>query len=110
LKANANGLIPIVSNQCFELWYLLHFMNFSTGYLHRKTVEEKLEQVIGKKYLKSDGTIYQLLKNKGDEKNAIHLSKKLKTSAEIDSDERNPLKNPSTDVYVLIERLNKFLE
>jgi len=105
-QAKDNSLIPIVSNQSFELWYLLHFIEYSTAYIHRDDIVKKLKSYLGKEYEKADNKIYEFLKVKGNEEKAIQNSKKLKQSAETESDERNPLRNPSTDVFMLIEKLN----
>jgi hypothetical protein len=104
-QAIDNNIIPIVSNQSFEIWYLLHFMEYSTAYIHRNDIVKKLKIYLGKEYEKSDNKIYELLKSKGSEEKAIENAKKLIQSAENDSDERNPLRNSSTNVYVLIEKL-----
>lgn len=103
-QALDNALIPIVSNQSFELWYLLHFMEYSTAFIHRDDILKKLKVHLGKEYDKADSKIYEHLK--GGEDKAIQNAKKLKQSAEIESNQRQPLRNPSTDVFILIEKLN----
>jgi hypothetical protein len=105
-KAQANELVPIVSNQCFELWYLLHFIEYSTAFLHREEIYKLLDKKLGKDYDKADKNIFELLNSKGSELKAIQTAKKLKASAIEDSTEINPLRNPSTDVFILIEKLN----
>lgn len=106
MKARANSLIPIVSNQCFELWYLLHFMQYSTAHIHRDNIEREFSKLLGTKYNKADENIYEILKSKGNEQNAIALAKKLIVSAESESTQIDPHRNPSTTVFVLIEKLN----
>ncbi len=105
-QALDNALIPIVSNQCFELWYLLHFMEYSTAYMHREEIAKRLKLHLGQEYDKADRKMYELIKAKGDEELAAQNSKRLRKAAEEDSDERNPSRNPSTDVFILIEKLN----
>ena len=106
-QAKDNGLVPIVSNQCFELWYLLHFATYSTSYIHRTDIVKRLKIHLGTEYDKADRTICEILEAKGNEELAIQKAQKLRKSAEDDSFERDPLRNPSTDVYLLIETLNK---
>ena len=105
-KAKANYLIPIISNECFELWYLLHFEKYSTK--HRKRVDLKKELVnhLGKDYEKGDDSIFQILDDSGFEENAIDNAEKLETYATGTSTQRDPLINPTTEVYKLIRRIN----
>lgn len=100
----ANGLIPIVSNECFELWYLLHFIDYSTKSRNRKELAQELKKYLGKEYDKADKTIYYIIKNR--EAHAIEVSKKLLERAIDESEQRRPYRNPSTEVHLLIEYLN----
>lgn len=106
-QAKDLGLVAIVSNQSFELWYLLHFMEYSTAYIHRDDLVRKLKSYLGKEYDKADDKIFKMLSSKGSEEKAIKNAKKLEVAALKDSDERFPLRNPSTEVYKLIEKLNQ---
>jgi hypothetical protein len=108
VKARDNGLVAIISNQCFELWYLLHFIDYSTAFLHRDEICRRLEKFIGKEYEKGDKAMYEILKRLGNEAKAIGLARRLKTAAQEESEEKDPLRNPSTDVFELIEKLNSF--
>lgn len=103
-KARDNKLISIVSNECFELWYLLHFIPYSTKHLSRRELEKQLTTHLGKPYDKGDDKIFYQIKDK--ESTAINIAKQLDSSALSESSERNPKRNPSTDVYVLIEAIN----
>ncbi len=73
-------------------------------------MQKDLKPFLGKDYDKSDNKIYEILKLKGDEGKAINLAKRLNESDEIESVERNPLRNPSTDVFVLIKKLKSLLQ
>lgn len=103
-SALANGLIPIVSNECFELWYLLHFIDYSTKTRSRKEINKELEKYLGKKYDKSDTDIYSVIKSK--ELNALKNADRLYKDARKESNERYPMRNPSTEMHMLIEYLN----
>ncbi|MDM8519464.1 RloB family protein [Anaerolineales bacterium HSG6] len=103
-------LIHIISNECFELWYLLHFMNYSAKPLHRP-FDKYLSPYLGQAYDKGNRDIYgNLTKNQGNEKQAIHLAQNLEQE-HLQSCQHPPEKlylcNPSTEVYKLINRLNQ---
>lgn len=97
----------IWSNQCFELWFLLHF-SFMHSDLHRKAYWAKLTDILTAqglgKYDKARRDMYQILYPYMD--NAIQNAKKL--------DKLNTGKSPSnaapgTKVHVLIEKLKPYL-
>ena len=101
--AQANGIRVAYSNQCFELWYFLHY-HFNDTAIDRHTYGEKLSRLMGRKYDKTDKGMYNLLKDK--QPVAIRNAKKLLTRYP----ECNPEKNdPSTNVHLLVERLNEFI-
>lgn len=109
IKARDNGMIPIISNESFELWYLLHFITYSTAHKDRAELNRELSVFLGKQYDKGDDTMFDLIKQKGGvESNAIALAYRLDSAAKNESDDRDPLRNPSTEVYILIERINNF--
>ena len=90
------------SNEAFELWYLLHFEYCNTG-ISRKQYITKLSDLLGQKYLKNSKDMYNLIK--GKESNAIENAKRLIKSYSQDEPAEN---NPSTNVYELVELLNKY--
>lgn len=92
------------SNQCFELWYLLHFQYNDTA-IQRNTYLVKLSKVLDKDYKKNDSTMYELLKDR--QPDAIRNSKKLMNSYHKFNPGRN---DPSTTVYRLVEKLNEFID
>lgn len=57
-----NDVTAIWANQCFELWYLLHFAYHNSG-IHRDEIFKKLKAPsrLGKAYDKSDESIYDCL-------------------------------------------------
>jgi hypothetical protein len=86
--------ILLVSNPCFELWYILHTSNHTAEVTSQQCVE-KLDRIC-KDYRKGYicGKLRQELTT-GEEK-AIARSKK-----------HTLYTNPSTSVYLLLEELNK---
>jgi hypothetical protein len=102
-NAKTYGFHVAYSNECFELWYILHFEFLNTG-LPRSDYEDKLSELLGIKYRKNDLTIYQQLLAK--QQIAIKYARKLIESYNLIDPERN---NPSTTVHLLVEALNKFL-
>ncbi len=87
-------IYPIVSNECFEVWYILHFKEYSTRELYRnsKTMNPKtklyirekdnidllLNKYLGSNYKKSQHDIFEKIKNRGgNEMKAISYAKRL---------------------------------
>lgn len=91
------------SNQCFELWYYLHF-NFSDAALHRHAYGDKLTELLGKKYQKNDTDMYGLLKDR--QWAAMRNARKLLTRYQPSNPEKD---DPSTTVHQLVEALNEFV-
>ncbi len=102
-NAKTYGFQVAYSNECFELWYILHFEFLNTG-LPRSDYEDKLSELLGVKYRKNDSTIYQQLLAK--QEIAIKYARKLLESYDPIDPERN---NPSTTVHLLVEALNEFI-
>jgi hypothetical protein len=101
-KAKHAKIKVAYSNQCFELWYCLHFC-FINSALHRDQYYAKLENELGT-YKKNDSDIYhQIVKN---QQQAINFAKKLyKNSAQLPPSQQDPV----TLVYRLVNELNKFI-
>jgi len=90
-----------LSNEAFELWYLLHFCYLDTK-LNRNQYCEKLTQFSGSLYKKNDPLFYSTIKDK--QSFAIKNAKRL--AANLTSQEWSEC-CPYTGVYKLVERLNK---
>ncbi len=90
------------SNECFELWYLLHFQ-FQNTAIDRKRIFQKVGKKIGRAYQKNDGSIYDALLEKLP--TALDNSKKL---FQKNSEDRTPRSNPSTNVHELVRMLLKY--
>ena len=101
--AQTNGIRTAYSNQCFELWYFLHFQ-FNDAALHRHAYGDKLTSLIGKKYDKTDTGMYALLEDK--QGTAIRNARKLLTRYAPCNPEKD---DPSTTVHFLVEALNDFI-
>ncbi len=91
------------SNECFELWYLLHFGLRQTP-IGRADIYRELGHAsrLGKAYDKSDGTIYAAL----HDKLAIALGHATTLYAQNSSDGTRH-ENPSTKVHHLVRLLQK---
>jgi hypothetical protein len=84
------------SNECFELWYLLHFGLRQTA-ITRSEINRELTRLLEREYTKNDATIYEALLHKLD--TAIQNGKRL---ARINAERDVRLENPSTKVHQLI--------
>jgi hypothetical protein len=100
--ARSNRINIAYANQCFELWYWLHF-DFQQTAVSRNEYGTRLSNLLGRKYQKNDSTLYEELKTRQIE--AIRNSKKLLSCYSPCNPERD---DPSTTVHVLVEYLNQF--
>jgi hypothetical protein len=93
-----NGLTLIWANECFEIWYLLHFCYRDTG-LTRFEIYRELEQEdrLNRKYEKADTTTFSRLE--GRLQDALRNAEKL---AQFNS---SPHQNPSTNIHRLVRSL-----
>ena len=99
-KAKENHIEIIISNPCFEVWFLQHFRYSTKSYLSNEEVLKELNKYI-ENYDKSK-SYYDLLKDKKDI--ALFNSIKLaKHHEELDCKQDSLSKNPSTDVYKIVE-------
>ena len=101
-RAAAEEVHVAYSNECFELWFILHFEFLNTA-IGRAKYYEKLTELLSRKYNKSTPDIYNLIKS--NESIAIRNAKnleKMHSDAGVTSYER---RDPSTSVYKLVERL-----
>lgn len=92
--------VAIVSNECFELWFLLHY-NYCDTFIHRDDLCEKMSRLIGRKYDKSDD-MYTILPPNSREKAIQHAKKLCESGSPVDAINKNL---PYTNVYKLIEDL-----
>jgi hypothetical protein len=113
-----NQLNLSISNDAFELWFLLHYEYYQSE-THRSDYKTMLSIRLGEKYEKNSETMYEKLKDK--QYNAIKFAKKLWLSHCISHGIDDPDKltveqriilhntNPSTTVYQLVEKLNEVI-
>ncbi len=98
--ANDNGFQLVISNPCFEVWLLLHFRYSSKGY---QSNDEVINEIKNRwpEYRKNIGSFQGILDrtemavDNAKKLEAFHDSVNPKTDAEK--------RNPSTDVYKLID-------
>jgi RloB-like protein len=107
IMAERNGLIAIWSNECFELWYLLHFHYRDTAIgRHQLCKELSHRSCLGKTYDKTDTTVFHSLRPSLHK--AIERAEKLYLSH---GSNINPEKaNPATLVHLLVKELLKLKE
>ncbi len=104
-KARKYGVISCISNPCFELWYLLHFI-YSTSCLNSYSdVKNELLKYI-KNYEKSKDVHNLLISKQRDAINNAKRLEKYHIREEIKTIRR---RNPSTQVYVIVDYLNKII-
>jgi len=100
--AKRNGIRVAYANQCFELWYWLHFDLQHTS-VSRSEYGKKLSTRLSRSYNKSDLTLYdELLEHQPV---AIRNAKKLLSFYGVCNPEKD---DPSTSVHLLVEYLNEF--
>ena len=104
--AQKNNIRLCLSNPCFEIWFLSHFVREGRYYRSAKAVEQRLNKPwhdrIGQEYDKTDARIYDMISDLTDQ--AIQNAQWVRE--EHHKDKKNPLDcNSSTEVY----RLVKFL-
>lgn len=73
--AEKKGYIALWSNECIELWFLLHF-NLLSSNITRQEYFKKLEAKLDRKYLKNDNH-FDMLDSKNRLKIAVRNAKKL---------------------------------
>jgi len=100
--AEKNEIHAIYSNECFELWFILHFEFLNTS-IGRGAYYDKLTNSFGKKYDKKNSVSYEMLRTK--EGDAIRNAKKLDKMYEDQGVTSHEKRDPSTLVYRLVERL-----
>ena len=94
----------IWANECFELWYLLHFCLRNTA-IDRHELPRELSKPnrLGKIYNKADQLIYAALEDK--------IADALRNAHKLEDDYGPDLKpvihNPSTNIHHLVRQLLK---
>lgn len=110
-KGQNNGIEVAWSNEAFELWYLYHFQNVTTG-VSRMDYAKKISAAVNAspnyksknkyKYVKNDPNSYEIMTTYGSMKSALKYAeaKHLSYSGTGYADQ-----NPCTTVYQLVRQL-----
>ena len=96
-----NEITPCWSNECFEIWYLLHFHYRDTA-IGRDDLWPQIPGLLEEKYDKADDSLHSKLDGKLE--TALKNAKKLAFENQVHGD---PRRNPSTKVHELVEALLK---
>jgi hypothetical protein len=90
------------SNECFELWYLLHFCLRNTA-IGRNEMWKEISKYMGERYDKASDEVFAQLKPKLEDavRNATRLAFENARMGE-------PRRNPSTYAHELIKALLRF--
>jgi len=102
--AKSKGYIVAWSNECFELWLLLHF-ELVVSAMGREKCEDKLKAIFKKHgitggYEKESEKIFEIVNKYGSMEDAIRNAKKIDKGGSNYADH-----NPSTRVYEIVEKL-----
>ena len=100
-KANDNKLEVILSNPCFEYWYILHFRKTSAPYNTSRDAKSALKQEHSA-YSEGDTTIVNVVYSKTS--NAIKHSKEVLEEQHNNAEDLSNC-NPSTHVHKIVEYL-----
>lgn len=101
-KARGNGLEVILSNPCFEYWYILHFKKTSAMFNRSRDVKSALRRRHHPAYSESDTTIFDVVYPKTSD--AIKHSKEVLREQHNDAEDLRDC-NPSTHVHKIVEYL-----
>nr|DAI09311.1 MAG TPA: RloB-like protein [Caudoviricetes sp.] len=95
------------SNECIELWFLLHF-EYLTADISRKQYREKLTRYLGEQYEKNNPHIIsKILEKKGKISNAISNADKLLT---LHKGKSYSNMKPATNMGEFFKKYLKYLE
>ena len=100
-KAESNKFKVILSNPCFEYWYILHFRKTGAPFHTNDEVFSKLKREY-RDYSKNDTTIFNVVYPKTDD--AIKHSKEVLNERHNDAEDLRDC-NPSTHVHKIVEYL-----
>ena len=104
--AQREGIKLALSNPCFEYWLLLHLERSAHGYSStaklRNDLNRAWKKTFGKAYEKNNHRIYEKLASRRD--GAVANAREMLKS-DVDSENGVVARNPSTNVYRLVEHL-----
>ena len=102
-KAEAARIRCAWSNEAFELWFLLHFEDRTTGMV-RTEYQKKLSGYLSTRYEKNEPEMLTRLQTRGDPSAAILRAKRLEARRAVANDPPSKA-NPCTTVFQLVEAL-----
>lgn len=99
-----NDITAIWANECFELWYLLHFSYHNSGIARDKIYTKlKAPNRLAKAYDKGDETIYERLLDRRD--TALSNADRLLKAAQNECPQGPWTINPSTNAQEIVRKL-----
>jgi len=101
-KARGNEICVILSNPCFEYWYILHFRKTSAPFNTSQDAKSALRREHSA-YSESDTTIFNVVYPKTSD--AIKHSKEVLKGQHNDAEDLRDC-NPSTHVHKIVEYLH----
>ena len=111
IKAEKNGICCAWSNEAFELWYLYHFVNRTTG-MHREEYKKAISEAVNKSpnfkakknyvYAKNDERNFEIMTRYGSMDNAIKFAE---AQSKKYTNKRYATHNPCTMVFKLLRQL-----
>lgn len=102
--ARKNGINVAYSNECFELWFLLHFDFYNTQMV-REEYFKKLAPLLSVKKYEKNLDVYDKIKNNTHK--AVSFAEKLEKENNNNGVIPFYKRNPSTTVYLLVNRLKE---
>jgi hypothetical protein len=104
--ADSEGIESGHSNECFELWFILHFGTLDAA-ISRKVYFERLSKLRGTDYAKNDPGICEFIHTNGNVTKAIDRAHSLEA---LHYGKQNAAWNPYTRIYKLVDRLMAHIE
>ncbi len=111
IKAEKNGICCAWSNEAFELWYLYHFVNRTTG-MSRTEYQTAISKAVNSstkyklktayEYKKPDKNHFEIMTRYGSMDNAIKFAE---AQSQTYTDQRYATHNPCTMVFKLVRQL-----
>ena len=101
--ARDNDLRLIISNPCFEYWYILHFEKTGKSYSSRAQLYRNLERYLRQKYDKSGCDFFEIVYLRTE--TAINNSKEILRSQWHDEEDLRQC-DPSTHIHKVVECMN----
>lgn len=116
-KAGSKGINVALTNVCFEVWILLHFVDVSASYsscsdlIKNSKLRKELEAIGVVNYEKSNAGLFDLISGSIDDAKARARKMNSHTLSTSYEKEENPhLLNPYTGVHLLLEAIDEFVK